>query len=113
MSQVRRKNINAALVSLAKAGSLQAENQRYQYVYAVALQSAGKLDEALGVLQAALVRHPADVDILYALITFNRDAGHYNPALLYAQKLQQLMPGNETVSKLIQSLQRQSDTLKK
>lgn len=113
LSQVRRKNMHAALLSLEKAASLQADNQRYQYVYAVALQSSGKLDEALYVLQTALVRHPADVDILYALVTFNRDAGHYKTALLYAQKLQQLMPGNEAVSKLLQSLQRQSGTLNK
>ena len=41
----------------------------------MALNSAGRPDEALRALEAAQPRHPADRDILMALVSLNRDRG--------------------------------------
>lgn len=103
--QVRQKKLSEALVSLAKAATLERYNQRYQYVYAVALQSTGDLEQALGVLKSVLVYSPDAVDILFALTTFNRDAGRREAALEYALKLQALMPENPQIKELLATLQ--------
>lgn len=105
LSQVRQKEMESALASLARAAELDAMNQRYQYVYAVALQSAGELDQAIAVLERVLARSPGEVDILYALVTFNRDAERREAALEYAMKLQLLLPENPQIKQLMDSLQ--------
>ncbi len=103
--QVRQKEMQAALASLARAAELDALNQRYQYVYAVALQSAGELGQAITVLERVLARSPGEIDILYALVTFNRDAGRREAALNYALKLQALLPDDPQIKALVNSLQ--------
>jgi Flp pilus assembly protein TadD len=90
-----------ALSSLADAAAREPANPRYAYVHAVALQSAGRLDEALRVLAQATERHPGDAEILVALVTFNRDAGRRGPALDHARKLQALLPGSPEVARLL------------
>lgn len=105
LSLVRQKRLDQALPLLAEASIQDRDNARYAYVYAVALQSTGHLDEALAVLAGASDRHPGDTDILLALVTFNRDAGHRAQALGYARKLQALVPGNTSVEGLVKELQ--------
>jgi len=105
LAQVRQKQMAAALLSLQKAAELDALNQRYQYVYAVALQSAGQLDSAIAVLQRVLQQSPGSIDILYALATFSRDAGQHEAALDYALKLQTLLPDDPQIKQLVTSLQ--------
>jgi len=92
------------LLRLADAAGQDPDTARYAYVYAVALQSAGRLDEALGVLAQASERHPGDTEILLALATFNRDAGRREQALDYARRLQALLPGNPSVANLVREL---------
>lgn len=104
LSQVRQKKMQAALDSLARAAELDPLNQRYQYVYAVGLQSEGKLDQAISVLERVLVRSPDEVEILYALATFNRDAGRREAALDFALKLQALLPNEPQIKELVNSL---------
>ena len=104
LSQIRQKDVNSALQSLGKAATLDADNNRYQYVYAVALQSAGKVNLALEILLKTHDAHPYDTDVLYTLVTFSRDAGRRKQALLYANKLQALVPGNPDIEKLVQQL---------
>ena len=104
LSQVRQKNTREAIQSLAKAAELDVDNRRYQYVYALALQSVGKLDQAMDILRRTHERHPSDADILYALVTFNRDAGKREDALVYARKLQTLIPDNPAIEQLVEAL---------
>jgi len=101
---VRQKNTREAIQSLAKAAELDVDNRRYQYVYALALQSVGKLDQAMDILRRTHERHPSDADILYALVTFNRDAGKREDALVYARKLQTLIPDNPAIEQLVEAL---------
>ena len=44
-------------------------------MYAVAVNSTGRVDDALKVLKQALVGHPNDRDLQAALVSFGREAG--------------------------------------
>ena len=92
LSLVRQKIMPEALSELQLAARLSPANPRYVYVYAVALNSAGKSREALMVLQGAHNTHPNDTDILSALVAFHRDAGNSAQAARFAQKLEALVP---------------------
>ena len=84
---VRQKKTDAAVIELGAAASLVPENARYIYVYAVALNSTGKTDEAIEQLQIAHDRFPDNVEILQALVSFNRDAGNAFAAERFMKKL--------------------------
>ena len=83
----RQKKADEAIVELEAAARLTPENSRYIYVYAVALNSTGKVDEAIAQLQIAHDHFPDNVEILQALISFNRDAGNAFAAKRYLKKL--------------------------
>ncbi len=87
LSLVRQKKMSQAVQELKKAARLRPDNPRYAYIYAVALNSTGKSGQAILALQGALAVHPDNVDILSALIAFNRDSGNQQAAKIYADKL--------------------------
>jgi tetratricopeptide (TPR) repeat protein len=87
---VRQKKTNEAVVELEAAARRAPENPRYIYVYAVALNSTGKTNEAIEQLQVAHDRFPNNVDVLQALISFNRDDGNSFAAERYMKKLQNI-----------------------
>jgi predicted CXXCH cytochrome family protein len=90
LSLIRQQQAGAAVTELHQAANLNSDSARYIYVYAVALNSTGKLAEALLVLQGAHNRFPNNTDILGALVAFNRDQGKTEAANRYAKKLQTL-----------------------
>ncbi|MBK8176081.1 MAG: tetratricopeptide repeat protein [Rhodospirillales bacterium] len=92
LNLVRQHRNSEALPELARAAALDPANARYTYVQAIALNAAGRTDEALTVLEAGHGRHPADRDMLIALITINRDAGRRAAALSWADQLVALDP---------------------
>ena len=92
LSLVRQQQSGSGLAELQQAAALNPESARFIYVYAVALNSTGKPDEALLVLQGAHNRFQYDTDILGALIAFNRDQGNTVAASHYTSKLQALLP---------------------
>jgi tetratricopeptide (TPR) repeat protein len=81
----------------ARAAALDPANPSYAYVQGVALNSTGRTDEALEVLEATQARHPADRDTLLALVTINRDAGRLDAALSWADRLVALDPQARTL----------------
>ena len=87
LSQVRMKQPTVAVASLARAARLETGNSRYQYVYAVMLQSRGRLDEAIEVLKANLENHPADMQSMVALRDYYQQAGNEKKALEIANRL--------------------------
>ena len=87
---VRQQKTGKAVEELEAAARLAPDNARYIYVYAVALNSTGQSDEAIEQLQIAHDRFPGNVEILQALIAFNRDAGNEFAAKRYMKKLEQL-----------------------
>jgi predicted CXXCH cytochrome family protein len=108
LTLVRLKQPEAALDELRRAAELEPERSRYAYVYAVALDSAKRRDEALAVLKENLRRHPTDRETLAALISFRRQAGDAATALDYAQRLQRLLPSDPGLAELVDALRRQS-----
>lgn len=90
LSLIRQKKNNEAVGFLRRAAGFDLFNAHYVYVYAVALNSTGKVSLAIKVLQDALDRFPRDRDILGALIAFNRDTGNEFAAQTYMNKLQKL-----------------------
>ena len=58
--QVRQKQMQQAMEPLARALELQPENQRYRYVFAVALNSAGQREKAFAVINEGLALAPGN-----------------------------------------------------
>jgi predicted CXXCH cytochrome family protein len=108
LALVRLKRNDEALAELNKASELDPERTRYAYVYAVALHSGGRTQDAMTVLKGNLARHPNDRDTLLALISFSRDSGDAKSALDYAQLLSQISPSDQGLTALIEELKRQA-----
>jgi len=103
---VRQKNYSEALVQLRQASDLAPDNARYAYVYAIALKSTGAQDEAMKRLEQTLERHPADRDVLRALVSIAYDTGDLGTALLHARQLSALDPTDEQLHLLILDLEK-------
>ena len=104
LTLTRLKRPDEALSEFRVATELEPDRLRYAYVYAVALHSAGRVDESINVLKVSLTRHPDDRDTLLALVTFNRDAGDIGTALEYAQELTRVAPNDRELTSLIEGL---------
>jgi Flp pilus assembly protein TadD len=100
----RQHDMPNALAALQRAVVLAPQDARYAYVFGVALNSDGKPADALAILKQANARHPADVDILVALVTMSRDAGDRQGAIGYAQELVRIAPNDPQAKVLLQSL---------
>ena len=103
---VREKKVDEALAWLKRGAERAPENARYAYVYGVALNSGGLQNKAIDLLVAAHKRHPNDRDLLYALVTMNRDAGRMAAARSYAEKLAAVAPNDPGVLNLRKQLER-------
>ena len=106
LSLVRQKRTEEAVDNLRKAAKLAPEAPRFAYVAGVALHDSGKPNEALEVLKAALSDHAYDRDILYALITYELQAGQFESALSRASLLHELEPEDQQVDQLLATLRR-------
>ncbi|MGB8897567.1 MAG: tetratricopeptide repeat protein [Pseudolabrys sp.] len=104
----RMKRSDEALGEFWRAAEFEPDRARYAYVYAVALHSAGRSDEAMTVLKKSLVAHPGDRDTLLALISFTRDSGDISGALAYANQLAQFTPDDPNLKALIEDLRQRS-----
>jgi tetratricopeptide (TPR) repeat protein len=103
---VRQQRLRDAIPELAHAARLQPDMSRYAYVYGVALHEAGQVQQALQVLTEAHQRHPADRDILAALVEYYRQAGDRQAAIAWARKLVEVSPGDVQARRLLESLER-------
>lgn len=102
---VRKADMQDALKALASAANLAPDNVRYGYVYAVALHSSGKVNEALSLLKAINIRQPYDLDVLSALISMQRETGDFKSALVYARKAAEALPNDPSIKQLITDLE--------
>jgi Flp pilus assembly protein TadD len=107
LTLIRLKQREEALQELRQAAELGPDQARYNYVYAVALNSTGRSNDAMIVLKDGLARHPANRDILSALVAFNRDAGDLVSSLEYAERLARLAPDNHNLANFVEELRRQ------
>jgi Flp pilus assembly protein TadD len=107
LTLIRMKQLDEALPELGRAAGLEPSQARYGYVYAVALHSAGRGEDATKVLQDGLAKHPDNRDILLALMTFSRAAGDIASALAYAEQLVKITPDDRDLVDFVEDLQRQ------
>ncbi len=108
LSLVRKRDYAGALDLLRRAHELVPENARYAYVYAVALNSTGAAGEAMALLEQTHRQHPADRDVLMALVSFARGKGDFGAALRYARELLTRDPGNEQLRALVSDLEKRA-----
>jgi tetratricopeptide (TPR) repeat protein/nitrate/TMAO reductase-like tetraheme cytochrome c subunit len=106
LTLVRRGARDQALNELAAAAEAAPDNARYAYVHAIALQSAGRLVDALRSLEAFNARQSDNVDVLSALVSFNREAGRREDALKFARRLKTVLPNEPGVDRLLRELER-------
>ncbi|WP_295447428.1 tetratricopeptide repeat protein [uncultured Thiodictyon sp.] len=104
LSKVRAKRLDAALPELLRAVELAPANTRYAYVYAVALDGAGRTQEAVAVLATAVGRDAANTQLLIALVQFNTKLGQRDAASAWLDKLAAAAPGDPAVEQLRGSL---------
>lgn len=104
LSLTRQKLVDEALAELRTAARLEPDRSRYAYVYAVAMHSAGRTDEAIKLLKENLARHADDRDTLLALVAFSRDGGDIGAALTYAEQLARLTPNDRNVARVADDL---------
>jgi predicted CXXCH cytochrome family protein len=104
LTLTREKRPDDALNEFRTAAELEPDRSRYAYVYAVALHSSGRADEAIRILKENLARHPNDSDTLLALVTFSRDAGDIAAALEYAEQLSRITPDDRNLTRLTDDL---------
>jgi predicted CXXCH cytochrome family protein len=102
---VRQKRMPEAMAELEAAARLAPENARYGYVYAVALQEAGRAKRAGETLARVLARHPYDRETLAALAAQAGRQGDPRQALIYARRLAELDPANPDVRRLVERLE--------
>lgn len=95
-----------AIAELRRAAELAPKQPRYAYVYAVALNSIGRFNDAIAVLKHSLAYHSLDRETLFALATFNRDAGKIAAALDYAKRLVKAFPTDKKAKMLLEELQK-------
>ena len=101
---VRQKRGAQGLELLAAAARSDPGNARYVYVYAVALNDAGQTSAAIETLESSIKAHPYDRDSLAALVSFLEQSGDPAKALTYAQRLDELEPGNPEVRRMLKEL---------
>jgi Flp pilus assembly protein TadD len=102
---VRKHDYAGALDLLRRASELAPDNARYAYVYAVALNSTGASGQAMTVLDEAHRQHPADRDVLMALVSIARDTGDFATALRHARELAALDPADTRLRALVSDLE--------
>jgi len=95
--QVRLRLVPEAVISLAKAAVKAPENVHYSYVYAIALNSTRRPYKAIDVLQRAHQRQPDNIELLVALFSISEDLNKHNKALLFAKKIQEIDPDNDSI----------------
>jgi len=89
---VRQKRGEEALAEFAKAAEQGADNPRYAYVYAVALDSVGQRPKAVAVLEHAQQRFTGDRDMVTALLQWAAQSGDRDAAAHWAQRLHDIDP---------------------
>jgi predicted CXXCH cytochrome family protein len=109
LALVRLQQNEPALEELAMATSMAPDVAYYAFVYGAGLNSAGRVDEALAVLQAAAERHPNDQNLLGSIATIARDAGRFDEAIAAAERLMALFPDQPEARMLLEDIEARRD----
>lgn len=102
--KIRKGDNEGAMEYLKKAAELAPEVAQYSYVYGIGLNSMEKPGEAISFLKAALVNHPYNRDILYALTTIHMEQEQQETAKEYARKLLEYYPNDQNYRQVLDYL---------
>ncbi|MGO6744742.1 tetratricopeptide repeat protein [Rhizobium ruizarguesonis] len=102
LSLVRKQALAEAITELQEAVRLDPQNSRYKTTFAVALDSAGRTEEALDKLDG----WEADADTLGLALQYSLKLRRVPEALKYAEDLARLRPDDQQISGLIEQLKR-------
>jgi Tfp pilus assembly protein PilF len=97
LARIRLQQHDLAMGSFKRAVELDPEEERFAYVYGVALHSAGEVDEAIRSLEEAASRWPHSRDVLMALTSFQIEAGRTRDAKATARRLIAAYPADPQV----------------
>lgn len=104
---VRTERRTEAVSALRRATRWAPDNPHYVYVHAVAVQSAGDARDAMRILDAGLVRFPADSELLFGAAAFSRDLGDLERAVGYARRLVDTDPDDAQARAFLRDLEAQ------
>lgn len=94
MHLIRRDQRDKARGLLERAYELTRDSGRYAYAYAVGLYEAGRVDEALGALNARLLQDPTDRIARQALLAYAQHSGDRNKIQSLIHDLKSINPGD-------------------
>jgi len=86
---VRNKEKAKALISLKKAYTMEANNARFAYVYAVALGETNA-KEAVVVLESVYPKHTGDMQVVSGLVYYTKQIGETEKSAEFEKKLKAL-----------------------
>jgi len=101
---VRQKQYEVALDAFENAVKFAPDNSRYSYVYAVALNSRGRSNQALAVLIRANKQQPNQIEVLQFILQLASQQKQWKEALEHAEQLQKLQPDNQRLKQWIVQL---------
>jgi Tfp pilus assembly protein PilF len=99
---VREKNYLAALEYLKTAVDAEDAEPRYAYVYAIALENSGQINQAVKALAAANDRWPNQYDLLLTQVIFMDRTGDTESIYRYISKLTAVAPNSAEVKRFLQ-----------
>ena len=106
LTLVREKRMPEALRELEAAALAAPDNTRFGYVYAVALQSAGRLDDARLALDRALRRAPEDRELLMAAAQYAREMADAGAQRSYVARALRAYPDDRALASWAEALER-------
>jgi predicted Zn-dependent protease len=106
---VRQNVYTAALNQLRQTSALAPDNARYAYVHTIALNSTGAAAQAIALLERTHWHHPADRDVLVALVSLARDRGEGEAALRDARGLAELFPAGPQFAATVQEFEKRQE----
>jgi len=104
LALTRQKAREQSLQEFRAAVQLAPNDARFAYVYAVALNDAGRNNEALQVLETALKSNQYDRDLLLGIVYFSQQAGDRDLARRTVAQLRGLDPENAEYVQLEQQI---------
>jgi predicted CXXCH cytochrome family protein len=108
LALIRQKKREDALFELRQAAKLAPQIAHYAFVWAMALESTGRHEEAQQVLTDALDAHQGNLEILGALLQMSLKTGDNTSALHYAEQMLRLMPEDPNIKGFVEDLRRET-----
>ena len=109
LTLARMKNYDESIVELERAAELRPDRARYGYVLGIALNDLGRSSRAIEVLETVHRHHPADRDVLLALVTIGAESGARELAIGYAETLVELSPQDLDARRMLYELKKRGE----